>query len=400
MDVILAKKKVAFSSHINFGTTGQDYNGIRQYLIHYNKAGKLLWITHPFKYHPQQRGSGFEIYEQGQLTKNFFNSLKQISDKPSEKPYSILRYFKDIYLNIWYVIKSKEVYDCYIGYGFLHGGCGWLLKKIGRTKYSIYLASDFTPKLFNSKLLNGIYHMLDTFCVKHCDETWNMSAKMIEARQQFTGLDLSKFSKQKVVPVGIWSDDIKYLTFDAIHKNRIVYMGSLIKQQGIQYILKAIPLIIERIPDFQFLVIGSGQYLAQLQELVKDLSIESYVEFTGRIEDHDAMMNLIASSALAVAPYEEGDYEGNWTYSSDSGKIKTYISCSAPILVSNVPYNAVDIERAECGKIIDLQPENIAKVVFEFLLDEEKLKRYRENTVRYAEQFDNIKIYGNAFGDC
>ncbi len=396
---VINRKNVIFSIHIPFGSTGNDFYAIKEYFIR-NKAGKLLWISHPFKYHPQSEGSGFEIYEQGQLVKKQFSAITHISDSPSQKPYSFLHYLKDSYLTIWYVIKSKELYDCYIGYGVLHSVCGWMVKKMGKTKYCIYLSGDFTPKLFNNKLLNKTYHALDTFCVKHCDETWNMSVKMIEARKEHKNFDPSTYSKQKVVPGGIWLDEVKPVKFEQVHKKRIVYMGSLIKQQGVQYVLHAIPLIVEKIPDFKFLVIGSGKYLPELQRLVKGLAIEQYVEFTGRVEEHNEMTSLIASSALAVAPYEKGDHEGNWMYSSDSGKIKNYMGCGTPVLVSSVPYNAAEIEQEKCGKVIDLQPAYIAEAVLKFLLDEEKLKRYRENVVRYTRQFDNNKIYSQALNDC
>ena len=56
--------------------------------------------------------------------------------------------------------------------------------------------------------------------------------------------------------------------------------------------------------------------------------------------------------------------------------------------MSDVPPIAKELEKNKCGIIIDNDPKNIAKAVIELLSDEKKLKLYRDNVIKYRNQFD------------
>ncbi|WP_412733230.1 glycosyltransferase [Minisyncoccus archaeiphilus] len=83
-----------------------------------------------------------------------------------------------------------------------------------------------------------------------------------------------------------------------------------------------------------------------------------------------------------------GNPEKNFTYYTDPGKIKNYLGCGLPILISNVPPIAVELDKNKCGAIIGNNPEDIAEKVVELLSDGESLKKYRENVLEYRKQFD------------
>ncbi len=370
------QKKIVISTHT--WATGFPESELKKYL-NQKKVSKLLWIGHPLAYHPRLNGSSFELYHDGQLTDSYYRKIMKVP--------SILSYIKDIWLNIWYVWKTKETYDYYIGNDNLNAFSGWILKKLGKTKICVYYVIDFTPKRFENRLINWIYHALETFCAKHCDETWNLSQTLIEGRQKFKGIS-PNCGLQKIVPMGIWFNEVKRVEFAAVHKQQLVFMGHIMEKQGIQSVLDAIPLIIKKIPHFKFLVIGEGEYLPKLKYKAQQLGIESYVNFKGYVKQHAELEYLITSSALAIAPYQEGDYERNFTYYTDSGKIKTYLGAGVPILLTKVPHNAEIIQTLQCGKIINLTPQNTTDAVCELLMNEATLLKYRNNALNYAKQFD------------
>ena len=56
-------------------------------------------------------------------------------------------------------------------------------------------------------------------------------------------------------------------------------------KQGLDFVIKRIPEIIEKLPGFKFKIIGGGNYKSHLVQMVNDLSLERRCEFLGRIEN-------------------------------------------------------------------------------------------------------------------
>ncbi|RKZ42778.1 MAG: hypothetical protein DRR00_30660 [Candidatus Parabeggiatoa sp. nov. 3] len=226
---------------------------------------------------------------------------------------------------------------------------------------------------------------------------------MAEGREKYYGLKQSVYNRQKVVPLGVWLEKVKIKPFDQIDKHKLLFVGHLLKKQGIQHVLRAIPEIIQRIPEFHFLIVGGGEYEADLRKIVEELGIEKQVSFAGWIkdQDRDQLDKMMVDCALAIAMYNKYDELGNLNFScfTAPGKLKDYLSVGLPILLTDIPYDAVEIEQNECGKIIDTSPETIAASVIEIMGDEETLKRYRNNALEYIKRFHWRDIFQEALRD-
>ncbi|MFH1048218.1 MAG: glycosyltransferase [Patescibacteria group bacterium] len=355
---------------------------LREYLIK-NKQD-FVWINHPLFYSKKIAGSGYSIFVKGQeIKKRYFSSWKL---------WEPIKYIVEIFLNIIFIFSVSNTNDyVYIGYNNLNALSGIFLKKTGKVKKVIYYVIDYTPRRFENRLLNYIFHKVDQFCVKYADETWNLNEKaMNNARKKFYNFDAYKkgYSVQKEVPMGFWKDRIKLKNFNEINKKQIVFMGHLIEKQGVQFVIKSLPEVIKVIPEVKLVIVGSGSYLENLKKIVKDLSLEKVIEFKGYVEELEKIEIILCDSALAVAIYEEGNPETNFTYYTDQGKIKNYLGCGLLILLSNVPSIAKEIERNKCGFIIDNNPCNISSKIIEILDDENKLRFYRDNVIKYRNKFD------------
>ncbi len=377
----LKDRKIIIATHVYTTGPAQD---LREYLLKH-KTGKLLFIGHPLFFDKKLKSSGYELYEKGELEKENYKKIKKIPEP--------LTYLKDIFLNIFWVIKTGKKWDLYIGNDNLNAFSGIILKKLGLVERVIYYVIDYNPKRFENKILNKIYHWIDQFCVKYADETWNLSPRMAEARKEYFNFS---GGNQKTVPIGIWFDRFPRLDFSQIEKHTLVFMGHILEKQGVQYVLDAIPDITKEIPDFKFLIISDGEYLEKLKEQTSKLNIEKFVEFAGYIEKHSDVEKMLARCACAIAMYEKYDKSGNlsFTYFSDPGKIKAYLAGGLPIFLTDTPYNAGEIENKKCGFIIERNKESIAKAVVAILKDEKILKEYRENAANYAKEFDWEKIFG------
>jgi len=124
--------------------------------------------------------------------------------------------------------------------------------------------------------------------------------------------------------------------------------------------------------------------------------LEKRVNFAGYIPNHYQMERLISGAACAVALYQKGDPERNFTYYTDPGKIKDYLGAGLPVILTDVPHNAFEIEKAGCGKVIEAGEEEVAAAVIQMVKNEKKLKEYRKNALNFVKQYDWNKIFAEA----
>lgn len=381
----LTDKKIVIATHVY--ATGPSHD-LRDYLKS-KKTGKLLFIGYPLFYDKHIKGSGYEFYKEG---KEYLISYSQHKKNPE-----ILNYFRDICMTIFWTIKFGKSWDVFIGVDNLNALSGIILQKLGFVKKTVYYVIDYDPQKYPNKLMNAIYQWIDLFCTEHATETWNLSERMKEGRKKY--FNFSK-GNQKTVPIGIWFARIKRLPLSKVQKHTLVFMGHVIEKQGIQFVLAAFKTIKKQIPDFKFLIIGGGDYLDILRSTAKKLQITDDVTFTGFVEKHEDVENLLTRCACAIAPYLM--YEGNKinrTYFADPGKIKSYLATGLPILITDVPHNAKDVEKNKCGIIISLDSVSIAKAVVMLLNDQKQLETYRNNAVLYAKKYDWEKVFEKALGD-
>lgn len=382
----MANKKYILATHVWSDGPSQ---ALREYLI--KKERDFIWIGHPLYYSNNILGSGYSVFLEGiEKSKKYF---------PPHKLIEPIKYFWEILLNIFFVWKLRINNEyIYIGYNNLNAFSGIILKKLGLVSRVVYYVVDYMPKRFNNRLLNYVFHKIDQFCVKYSDETWNLNEKaMNDARKKFFGFDAYQkgFSAQKEIQMGFWKERIELKSFDDINKKQIVFLGNILEKQGVQFVLRALPMVIKKIPGVKLVVIGSGEYLETLKKLVIKLNLVNNVEFTGFMKELSDAEEILVNSALAIAIYEEGNPEINFTYYTDQGKIKNYLGCGLPILLSDVPPIARDLEKNNCGFIINNNPLEISEKIIELLNDENRLKFYRENVLSYRKKFDWENIFSD-----
>lgn len=81
----------------------------------------------------------------------------------------------------------------------------------------------------------------------------------------------------------------------------IGFIGSFYAYEGIDLLLKAVPLLQEQLPDIQILLVGGGPMESSLRTLTQELSLEDRVHFIGRVphEQVNRYYSLIDISVYA-----------------------------------------------------------------------------------------------------
>jgi glycosyltransferase involved in cell wall biosynthesis len=112
------------------------------------------------------------------------------------------------------------------------------------------------------------------------------------------GIDLDKFKPQKKI-----KDD---------NRIRLLTVARLVEKKGIAYLIKAIPMVIKKLPNCELTIIGSGPLYDNLQQLARDLNIERYVQFKGDVSDSE-LMRYYEYADMFILPCivaENGDRDG------------------------------------------------------------------------------------------
>lgn len=376
------KSRIAIVFHE--ATSGLGYD-LRDYLL---KQGveELLFISHPLLYLKDsfKKSSKYELYKKGRLVK----SAKAFHWILPE----YLLYLKDvIYTILWCSILNGK-YDLYFGVGNLNAFSGCILRFINKTNKVIYYVVDYVPQRFKNKIVDEIYHRIERFCAENCTWTWNLSPRMIEGRDEKWKMT---FPHQLVVPYGVSFDRIKRLPIEKVNKTEILFMGTILEKQGIQLVIEVLLIIYKKIPSVKLTIIGKGPYEDELRKLIHKLGLEKYVVFLGYIPDHNEVENRIAKAGIGIALYDKR-YD-NFSYYADPGKIKNYLGAGIPVIMTDVPYIARQIEKAECGFIIPYNKNKLADLLLHFFSDPNLMKTYRKNAVKFAKKYDWNRVFDNAF---
>ncbi len=115
-------------------------------------------------------------------------------------------------------------------------------------------------------------------------------------------------------------------------KNRrflVGYVGVMGKQEGIDHLLEVARILVyeKKRQDIQFVLIGDGTELQNLKKLCKDLKLEDYVTFTGRIPD-EPMLEILNTADVCVNP----DIPTEMNDKSTMNKIMEYMALGKPIV--------------------------------------------------------------------
>lgn len=86
---------------------------------------------------------------------------------------------------------------------------------------------------------------------------------------------------------------------DLSEKKIILTVGRLIKRKGQDMVIKALPLVLKKIPDVIYLVVGRGPYQTTLQNLTRRLNLQERVKFAGFIESRQLSLYYNACDVFA-----------------------------------------------------------------------------------------------------
>lgn len=287
-------------------------------------------------------------------------------------------------------LKGAPRAQLYVGLDNLNAFTGIVLRSFGRVDTVVYYVIDHTPQRFGNPLLNWLYGAFDRLCCRHCDHLWVLGGRMREAKLE-RGADPAK---THTVPIGV---DLKAIgkVGPAPRKPDLVFLSYLSKVKGVQLALEAWPQVLQAVPKARLTIIGGGPYAGELKAQAKALKLGAAVRFSGRVDDHRAVLKSLKGFRAGLAAYLPDG--ANYAFWADPAKPKEYLAAGLPVIITRVPSIAEEIERRPMGLAIDYEAAALARACVKLLKDRAFHARCRRNALDFMRRGDWDSSFKSAF---
>lgn len=360
-------------------------HNIRNYLL--NKVGKIVYIEHPFP------GSNFP-YSQMIVYKNGKESY-QVTTPKLIGP-QLLQYLIQIFITFFFLVRSFSKYDICFALDDLSVLAVLPFKAAGFIKRLIYYSIDYTPQRFPNKLTNHLYHFADRIASYSSDINWVAVENIVDAKKN-NGLSIAKAAPFKVVPIGYEQKNIKLKPVSRTNRFNLAFVGTLYEKQGLQLVISVLPRLIKQYPKLHLTVVGAGEYENQLRSQIKKFRLIPFVTFTGFISNHQEIVEILTKSSIGLATYSPA--LGNFTYFADPSKIKLYLLCGLPVIVTDVPAIAQTISKRKAGIVVEYIEDDIYQALNKLLASKKTYTTFRNSAIHLSKDYDIDLILSKAIKD-
>lgn len=176
-------------------------------------------------------------------------------------------------------------------------------------------------------------------------------------------------------------------------KYLVGYVGVMGKQDGIDYLMRAIRHIVYDLgrTDIHFGLVGDGTELQSMRIYARELGVADFVTFTGRVAD-EKMLEMLNTADVCVNP----DVANEMNDKSTMNKIMEYMALGKPMVQFDLVEGRVSAQRASLYARRNDEKDFARKITK--LLDDPKLRdqmgRYGRNRIEreLAWEFEAPKL--------
>jgi len=375
-------KNKKFLIHSHYATTGA-CEELRDWLVA-TGVREVIYVAFPF---------GRDLRRPIRVT--CYRSGEQVSEHRSwfrwrlPEPFA---YAKDFLYAFGYAVRFGRGADVLVAGDNLLTAAGVMARGLAGIRRVVYYMIDFTPVRFANRLLNGCYGLVDRFAATHADVVWPLTPQMIQGRFKAGRLDECRVNWY-TVPYG--SHPLAESDGATCDRRQVIYLGDVVRNKGAELFVPMVQALKRLVPDVRLTVIGGGKDLDVLREEVRVAGLEARVEGCGFVERIEDALARLAGAGVAIAPYYPFD-TNSFTFFADPGKIKLYLGCGLPIVLTDVPPIAQELVREGAGRIARYGAEDFAREVAAVLTGED-YPQMREHARRLGERYAWPKVFSDAF---
>jgi glycosyltransferase involved in cell wall biosynthesis len=143
------------------------------------------------------------------------------------------------------------------------------------------------------------------------------------------------------------------------HRFTATYIGGFDLHRGLESVIKALPQIVDKIPQFLLVLVGSGKNLGSLKMLARRLNVGSYISFEG-FQSETRLPSYIKASNICLIPHLKTIHTDN----TIPHKLFQYMLLKKPVVSTNCNPIRRIVEETQSGKIYESNnPSELSKVV-------------------------------------
>ncbi len=159
---------------------------------------------------------------------------------------------------------------------------------------------------------------------------------------------------------------------------------------GVQYVIEAIPYVVQTSPEARFLIIGYGKLTQEFKRRVQELGVQGHVKFLGQLSREDVVTYLNAADIYVSSSLSDGT----------SASLLEAMTLKIPPIVTNIPGNTEWIEDDVNGYLVPVKDfQQLAEKIILLLKNDKLRQRIGERaleTVRAKVNWDeNSTALGN-----
>jgi len=202
-------------------------------------------------------------------------------------------------------------------------------------------------------------------------------------------------NKITVIPHGDYSFFTKYPQNHIKETNAVLYFGRIEDYKGLEYLIRAEPLITEEIPDANIIIAGKGNF-EKYRNLIGDAN---KFEIHNRFIPDEEVPYFFQRAKVIVLPYIEG---------TQTGIIPIAYAFKKPVVVTKVGSISEVVDDGKTGFIVPPKDEKaLADAIVVILKDDKLRKQMGENAYKKMKEelsWDEIaertiEVYKNVIRD-
>ncbi|MFX1363461.1 MAG: glycosyltransferase family 4 protein [Promethearchaeota archaeon] len=235
--------------------------------------------------------------------------------------------------------------------------------------------TKFVERIFDKTITRTVYQKTNKIiCVSNSLKQYLLKENINERKLIVipNGVDTDLFTRIKT------SDILDKYIETKKDCRKVIFVGRLDKQKGVEYLLKAIPKIIKEYEKSHFFILGNGILEMKLKNLVEKLDIKSYVTFLDMVPLEKMPEYYSAAEIFCLPSIHEGF----------PLTISEALSIGLVIVASNTEGIPDAILEGEHGFLFE--PGNVSqlaeKIVMALNLTSQEAKRISENNTKLAKE--------------
>lgn len=183
--------------------------------------------------------------------------------------------------------------------------------------------------------------------------------------------------KDKIVVVPCGADVDKFAPSSITKDKNTIFFLSLLdefhKYKGLEYLLKALKIVKNKIPDVKLMVGGRGVLMEHYQEITSALGLTKNVEFHGFI-DEDKITEYYSRANVFVLPSISSVQEGFGIVALEA------LACKTPVITTEIVGVSSDLKKENAGIIIPPRdPDALAAAIIKILSNNDMQREMGEN---------------------